>query len=124
MIYVVLTETQEEFVKAYFLASCLNRDENCLIPVSNPIVCDLVEQTLVFLKIPYRKISFSVLLQMSLPLLLKEQTLYLNRINSSALLIDIAYFQQQIIYKSNQGVAHIKDKRTAFIVSWAESTSN
>ena len=124
MIYVVLTETQEEFVKAYFLASCLNRDANCLIPVSNPIVCDLVEQTLVFLKIPYRKISFSVLLQMSLPLLLKEQTLYLNRINSSALLIDIAYFQQQIIYKSNQGVAHIKDKRTAFIVSWAESTSN
>jgi len=64
MIYVVLTGTQEEFVKAYFLASCLNRDDNCLIPVSNSIVCDLVEQTLVFLKIPYRKISFSVLLKM------------------------------------------------------------
>lgn len=124
MIYVVITDTQEQFVKAYFIATCLNTDKNRIIPVSNDRVGDLCKQTLSFLKSTYTYISFSALLKSKSPLLSEEDASYLNKIDSNSQLIDIAYFKNKVAFDSNMKKNSATRKQSAYVVSLSKSVSN
>lgn len=123
MIYVVITDTQEQFVKAYFLAVCLNTDTNRILPVSNDQMSELCKQTLIFLKTDYTYISFNTLLKTKTSLLSEEDALYFNKINSNNQLSDIAYFKTKIVFEDNKKKRGALDHCSAYVVSLSQTIS-
>lgn len=127
MIHLILSNSQKKLASAYFLAQAYKGDD-CFIPISDETVCSLCEETLNFLKLPYKITPSDEIINSKAAYFSNHDLEYFNAIDESTSLIDIALKKNnEVYYFDNHQVLNSKTATSfndAYIVSCSSTISD